>query len=560
MANKQHHRSTRSSRRIRRLAPQFDIDIDLTRAVYLPTELKADVLARLEKRDLKSVRLVSREWSVLATAPLFDRVFFSARARDMEVFKQVTRHPFIGKGVREVVYDASLFMVDMTLDDYFWHLCKSLFCSSIDYESEPFNCANEQINTFVEDYRAGDHSDIYQRDTRTDLYQRHIRDDFILEGHRNHHNYPEIERRGLGNGIVLSRLCGGLRRLDSLRSVRFDSTLWQYCLRENKGYGTVKPNTLHGPESGSPLVRSWNPLHLRPFEWNCEEMENERSLICDHFYTMTAAMTETRRTIKSLEIPPDIREGGGIPPQAWISLAMTDDHLMRGLYAYSGLESLNISIDAGPDVDPSDLEALGALPIVLQQMFGLKKLELHLSRYVDWHPTYPKPVEYYTYQQVFPKIALWPKLTQLSITGLAIGAYDLIALVLGRTRVTDLSLHGIELMHGTWEGLVEWLRLSRVTELCLLGDFKHRGGQIFAPHENISGYSHLATLRACEYYAMYGGRHPCLTPESDPDTTLRWYLDLMPEKELDGLIFGLREKGLEVDEFIPYQRLNALGS
>ena len=37
--------------------------------VYLPCKLELAILARLDKRDLKTVRLVSREWSALATGP-----------------------------------------------------------------------------------------------------------------------------------------------------------------------------------------------------------------------------------------------------------------------------------------------------------------------------------------------------------------------------------------------------------------------------------------------------------------------------------------------------------
>ena len=66
--------------------------------VYLPPELKVAVLAQLDKRDLRTVRLVSREWSALATSPLFDRVYISCRAPDLEVFKNITRHPVISTG------------------------------------------------------------------------------------------------------------------------------------------------------------------------------------------------------------------------------------------------------------------------------------------------------------------------------------------------------------------------------------------------------------------------------------------------------------------------------
>lgn len=265
------------------------------------------MLARLDKRDLKNVRLAAKEWNAIATGPLFDRVYISCRAKDMEVFKSITTHPVISRGVRELVYDSSLFQDGMMISDYFWHLYGSLAWMTVDLNSETFNCANDEINAFVEDYR---------RNATKGLYKRHIRDDFIVEGHKNYQHYAEVERRGLRNGLFLSRLCGGLRHLDNLRSVVLNSSLWTFQLCENKRTGGVKANTLHGPESGSPLVRSWHPFHLHPFHWNCDDLENERSLICEHYYVMTAAITKTHRNIKSIEIP----HGGigGLPPQALI--------------------------------------------------------------------------------------------------------------------------------------------------------------------------------------------------------------------------------------------------
>ena len=214
----------------------------------------------------------------------------------MEVFENTTRHHVISKGIRELVYDGSLFQNDMTISDYFWHLYCILGIITIGLKSEPFNCMNNEINAFIADYRN-------QAITHRKLYRRHVRDKFIVEGHKNYKNYAEFERHGLGNRLFLSRLCGGLRRLDSLRSVISSSSLWTYDLYENQRTGSSKPITLHGPKSGPPLVRSWHPLHLRPFHWKCEEMDNERSLICEHFYTMTAAVSETHQKMKSLKIP-----------------------------------------------------------------------------------------------------------------------------------------------------------------------------------------------------------------------------------------------------------------
>ena len=480
---------------------------------------------------------MSKEWSLLATAPLFDRVFFSCRGLDLEVWENVTRHPVIAGAVREVVYDGSIFEADMEFKEYFWNLYGYLHFITLDFESEPFNSTDEEINAFVEDYK--------NKGTRRGargIYHRHKRDAFIIKGHKNHLKYAEFERCGLRNGTVLSKLCDGLRRLDNLRSVILSNNVWDYDLYEIKRCGSVRPNTLHGPDLGSPLVRSWNPLHLRPFRWDHYEMEDEHFLICDHFFTLTIAITETHRNIKSFEMPYGSM-GGSLPPQALTWPRMTEDLYYRTLHAYSGLEVLDISIGAGgEDHDSDDLEALATLPRMLQQMMGLKKLKLYLNT-----------EHCYTYKQVFPALAVWPKLTQLWITGLIIGGHDLIRLINGRANVTDLNLNSIELLDGTWEGVFEGICHMRLDDVRLISNLKHRGGQLFAPDkkESYLGFQACDTevLKAVENYVICGGRHPCLTPESNPETAYWWYLDLLPERELENLKLFARRTDVDIDVY-----------
>lgn len=174
-AQSMENKPRRASRRIQGLAPQ--IDGPPLKAVYLPPELKVAVLAVLDKRDLKTVRLVSKEWNALATRPLFDRVYISCREKDMEVFEKITAHPLISTGIRELVYDCSLFGKDMSIREYFWQLQESLDRIKTGLESVPFNCANDEINGFIQDY---------QNEAITDIYKRHIHDDFIVEGHKDY--------------------------------------------------------------------------------------------------------------------------------------------------------------------------------------------------------------------------------------------------------------------------------------------------------------------------------------------------------------------------------------
>ena len=97
----------------------------------------------------------------------------------MEVVGNITRHHVISTGIRELVYDGSLFQNDMTISDYFWHLHCNLGIIAICLKSEPFNCTNNEINALITNYRN-------KAITYRKLYRRHVRDKFIVEGHKNY--------------------------------------------------------------------------------------------------------------------------------------------------------------------------------------------------------------------------------------------------------------------------------------------------------------------------------------------------------------------------------------
>lgn len=539
----------RSSRRIRGLAPH-----SLVPPVFLPPELKVDVLARLDKRDLKSVRLVSKEWSTLATGPLFDRVFFSCREVDLQVWEKVTGHPEIGGAVREVVYDGSLFTEDLSFKDYFEVLHDDV--RAIVRKRKPdtaFDSADAQINKFVQDCK--EKKQLVQVPM---LYNAHKMDTFLVKGYHNYGKYAAFELRCFESGSLFNDLCVGLRSLPNLRSVVFNTTMWHYNLHESKAHGTTNPKTLRGPYSGSPLCRSWNPFHLRPSGWDRAYDVNDRhSLISSRFEMLTQGLSATNKKLISLQTEAD-GIGGGLPQQALTRSNLTDYQFWHFMNAYSGLRCLDIQVTTD---NPDQREDLTVLPMLLQQTFGLRKLSLNLVK--DFYGPYLSEgsSKYYHYDEIFPAVGVWPELAELSITGLAIGGWDLMKLILGRARIGKLGLHGIDLLDGTWEGVIQGMhRMSRLTDLTMWGSFTHRGGTLLRPSSPKAEYTEPYFLHLIESYVMYGGRHPCLSvgndPESESDddweTPYRWYLDMMPKKELDDMKLGAREIGLDV------QHLNSI--
>ena len=541
---------TRSSRRVRGLAPQSYVSPP--KAIFLPPELKVDVLARLDKRDLKSVRLVSKEWSLLATGPLFDRVFFSCRGVDLEVWKNVTRHPVIGGVVREVVYDGSIFKADMDFEKYFRDVYFHIRGIARNWEHDtPFDSADIQINKFVEDCKE-------KKPVFSKLYKAHKMDKFLVEGYQNYGTYSAFERSCIDKGLIFNDLCMGLRSLTNLRSVVFNNSMWHYILHKNEYIGTTNPETLRGPYSGSPLCRSWNPFHLRPRGCDrARDVDDRQHYTLSYFDMLTQAISATDRKITSLQTGTDAI-GGGLPQQALTRSNLTDYQFWHFMNAYSGLRCLDIDVIT----DKLDQrEALTVLPMLLQQTFGLRKLSLYLNQGISRPHISKGPSTHYRYDEIFPPLGIWPELAELSIEGLAIGGWDLIKLISARARLRKLDLNGIDLLDGTWEGVIQGMhRRPRLTELTMRGRFTHCGGAVLRPSSPESNRTDSWFLSLVEDYVINGGRHPCLRPEtvreiysesvteSDWETSYRWYFDLMPEKELNDMELGAREIGLDIDK------------
>ena len=100
-------------------------------------------------------------------------------------FENTTRHHVISTGIRELVYDGSLYQNDMTISDYFLHLHYNLGIITIGLKSGPFNCTINEINAFIAEYRN-------KAITYRKLYRRHVREKFIVEGHKNYKKMPKL--------------------------------------------------------------------------------------------------------------------------------------------------------------------------------------------------------------------------------------------------------------------------------------------------------------------------------------------------------------------------------
>lgn len=140
------------------------------------------------------------------------------------------------------------------------------------------------------------------------------------------------------------------------------------------------------------------------------------------------------------------------------------------------------------------------------------------------------PYGSYNYRQVFSRGAIWPKLTQLGLNGLAIGGYHLVHLMFNAfPALKDLDLDNIELLDGSWKGVIEGLRLMTGLTMFFLdpGVADSLLGNINSALTTEEDYDRSSDelMDDLEQYVISGGNHPCLAQDSAPKEAIQFLQD-----------------------------------
>lgn len=494
---------------------------------YLPTEVKGLVAECLLKSDLKSLRYVSKQWHAMATPMLFDQVYISPRDKDVQIFSNITKHPDLRRYIKNIVCDTSE-ISKLSHEDYFYDLCDELrsttFCLS---KKHTFKSPHPRLNKLIKTIIRGKVSQL-------DLFSKHANDGFVMEGFQLWQQLAAEERQSLEdgwNGQFFLDLCSGLLRLGNLRSVQIEDDIWNSKQMDiTDDFLTTCPHLAPNTGlSGSPLARSWNPWHLRP--------KRSEDAGFEYLSLMIRALSKTKKHIKHFECQsryPRIYEG--LSPWHFAMYNMTQRFPRQMAIALCKLESLNLQITPSrfDPVDQENTKALGFLPQLLEQMTGLKKLHLVLltaERIKKERRLSLTPLgeTCYTYSQVFPPLGKWQHLEHLHLSGLALHGLDMYFLLFHQMpRLLRLWLNRIDLLEGSWDGVVEALRLRGAwfpwELLGLQGSFRHEVGQWW-PCTPDTREEYLA-LRPYSTYAEDGGHHPSLPVDSEDLLSIKYLNDM----------------------------------
>lgn len=487
---------------------------------HLPAEIKDLVAKFTPKSDLKNFRLASKEWNAHATPVLFDRIYISPYQKDLEVFTKITQSPVLASSTTELICDTSS-VPALSHKDYFDELRHEVrLITRWTKKGSPFHSSNRRTNRFVR-------SITHHQTEPIDLFSKFGEEALVKGGFRLWQQIAKEIRCNLTGGSYYTALCAGLHRLPKLQAINLDNDIWV----NHRLYTSLLTPLIEGPyhvlgtvNSGSPLSRGWNPWHLRPMR--SEDNLDAGVLRILHF--VTQALSETKKCIKRFKCDSVLRNG--MSPGVFAAFQPTDSFSRHAVLALYRLERLELQITPCQRqlFDQGLAGALGFFPFLLEQMTDLRRLTLILEtdecvrRRLDPPSSLPED-SCFRYSQVFPLHGRWPRLEMFYLRGLAIDALDLLILVYEQMPcLKRLWLNRIDLLGGTWEGIVQTFREQHPWELLSIqGQFRHKDREWWPCPPDREGKESCA-LAEYMAYIDYGGRHPSLSPDCN-DLQAGWY-------------------------------------
>ena len=520
----------RSSRLARGVRLQAEV-ADTTRrpsetdTPYLPLEVKGIVAKFLCKSNLKSLRYVSREWHAMATPLLFDQVYVSPRSKDIQIFSHITQHPVLSRSVKGMICDVST-VPDLSHQAYFHdlrHQWQDL--TSALSKKDPFNSPHSRLNEFV-------NAIIRAKRFRGSLFSKYANDEHVIEGWQLWQDLAKEEREALEHGrkgMYFSDLCSGLHQLSNLQSVVIENDLWsKFDMNSYENFDPSESQHTTSPSlSGSPLVRSWVPWHLHP--------RRSHDAGFEHLILVIQALSGTGRRVKHFKCQSWLNEG--LSPFNFAVYHITDRFARHMAIALRQLQTLDLQITPRryTIIDHGNIDALGYLPQLLEQLVNLRYLKLILTsaeriKRVRRLIRTPLSDTCYSYSQVFPQRCKWERMESLHVSGLAIDGLDMVFLLLHQMpHLKRLWLHRIDLLQGRWSGVVEALRFRAVLRpwelLSLQGSLRHEGGMWWPCTPDLEEEEAIL-LGEHTGYAIEGGRHLCLPPDDDDRLSVCYFQEL----------------------------------
>ena len=509
----------------------------------LPTELFLQVLQNLRNRDLKAVRLASKEFSACAAEFLFHKMYISRQNEDLDAFKEFTNHPIIRKCVKTLEYDSVGFLADFSETSYYDRLWLQVL-GLVEYSErkKPFVSSDPQINDFVSHLR-NTPTDIDPRtwyQTR-ERYKAQYREEFmefafVKRGYRKWMERATFERLHMQDQDFLGVLVPGLHKLDHLDSVNLNGE-WNYPADLGKDGWRDFP--------GSLLKRSWKPFLALPLDWYNSYSDPSYGP-AGRFWAIITALSMASKQ------PRVFKCKTRTSPSALVTTTENngpDNGMVAcGHKAFAYLERFSLCIENFPArfEDLHELEShekLAGLQEMLRHMLRLRTLELNLP-WADRNRSLPRPNKpkiwtSFRYHLVFPTSKIWESLTTISIGSFTMHLHELIGLLfINVPNLRRVHLDDIRLLEGTWQAVTELFKYGlhsleefQIDEFTQLFHCQQMNVLVAWELQDVWGDLKNYILNGRDNLNL---RHPCLQPEDPVQKSLDYLPELLRECERRG--------------------------
>ena len=175
----------------------------------------------------------------------FDKIYIAPNKIDLEVFNAITHQLILSKCVRQLNYDASVFMSDLTIESYTIELMSQTCSGSKMGEASP-DTTDSQMKDWVLDLYTGQ----MYAEGKVNIWKDHS---LIRRSYQVYQEHSVFQTKAVQSGGFFATLELGLTMLGSLKSV-FLKGVW---IQSNFGEHY----------RGSPLARTSNPFHCIPNRW-----------------------------------------------------------------------------------------------------------------------------------------------------------------------------------------------------------------------------------------------------------------------------------------------------
>ncbi|KAL8847818.1 MAG: hypothetical protein Q9221_007170 [Calogaya cf. arnoldii] len=404
-----------------------------------------------------------------------------AQNLDLEAFEGIVSRPNLAACVKELLFDASQFVQDISKSRYFERLFRrsnDLSGDSDIWGPNSLNCFDPRLFKEVDP----EIIDLGRRFQSTAVlygdFESYDEADFINEGYCQWLVCAKKQKERMSNPEVAKVFAAGLSKIKGVKSIVLACGWSVHPDKRKVHHGS---ETVITPCTGSPFARSWSVFRPKPYNWKfaLDDSTEVGLAPSDGFLEFTfvsnalssADVHPSKLSVGSIDISKDRSRsqdthfgyGEGIRPL----LESGDWEMLRVLdNVYQNLTHLSLHMATIDHVDlPRLMPNLRGLGQLLYSLTKLESLDLRLP--LARCDSLPLWGNQNSYDQVFErKDGRWPKLHTLILHNIAVGTRDLVSLFSnGLPILRTLALSSIKLLDGKWEWLIEFMHQKMVLDL-----------------------------------------------------------------------------------------------